>query len=102
MQRKDNELVKDFILRKVSEDLELDHSLVETVISWSFKKANEAVYNKDEIELSGFGKLQLSQAKIRKYLKTLELMKSRMENNPKLPSVEKTIEEIKKRQCLTK
>lgn len=95
MQKPDKQAIKDFIIERTSEELEISQETVETVISWSYKKANEASHRVKEIELSGIGTLKLSQAKLRKQIEKLERIISHLTDETKLESVTKTLEELK-------
>lgn len=102
MQKPQNKAAKDFIIEKVSKDLEIAQDVVETVISWAFKKANEATRSNNEVELSGIGKLQLSQSKVRRQIEMLEKIYSRMSEEERLLQISTTIADLKTKQCLTK
>lgn len=100
MQKPDKQSVKDFIINKTSQELEIPLETVESVVSWSYKKANEATQRVREIELSGIGTLRVSQSKLRnrlhnlynrlsvypgdeKLLKELEILKAKISEQDK-------------------
>lgn len=87
--------VKDQIIKKIAEELQFDVSVVETVISWSFKKANEATKSNKEVELSGIGKLQLSQAKLRKNIDKLEKIFNSNTSPEMKVIIEETLKDLK-------
>ena len=66
MQKPDNIATKDWVLSLTSEELQLSQVIVETVISDAYKEASKAVKQHNQVELSGFGKLLVSQAKVRR------------------------------------
>ena len=74
MQKPEKKTVREYVSQKVSQELQFDQDIVDTVISWSFKKANEAVRVHQEVEISGIGKLMLSPAKLRKAITKYEGM----------------------------
>jgi len=80
MQKPDKQEVKDFIIEKVATDLQFSQDIVEAVVGWSYKKANEATKKHQEVELSGIGKLQLSQAKLKREIAKLEQILGYLQN----------------------
>ncbi len=64
--------LRDTVLRKTIEDLEMSEDIVEKVISWSYKNANEATKTNSEVEISGLGVFKVSTAKVRRRIKMLE------------------------------
>lgn len=97
MQKPDNKSLKDFLIEKVADDLQFPLDIVEAVIGWSYKSANEATKSHKTIELSGIGKLMLSQGKLKKRLLSLESMERNMQNDPRLPMVLETIKNLKEK-----
>lgn len=97
MQKPSNKNLKDFLNEKVAKELELDLSIVETVISWSYEKANKATHSNKEIELSGIGTLKLSPAKLRRRIASLEQMLTNIKEQNKQEFVKSAIEELKAR-----
>lgn len=98
MQKPENKAIKDFIMEKVSKDLQFTEETVEAVVGWAYKKANQASHNNREIEISGIGKLLMSQAKLRKQLVKLERIESRLTDEVKLAQVRELIAELKIKQ----
>lgn len=66
--------IKDELVKKVSEELEINENVVEKVVSWSYKKANEAMSINNEVEISGIGKFMLSKAKLNRRIGRYEDM----------------------------
>lgn len=95
MQKPENKQVKDFIIEKISQELQVNQDIVDSVIGWSYEKANKASHKNREIELSGIGILQLSQSKLRKQIKKLERMISLTEHPDKVAQMENTLKELK-------
>ncbi len=95
MQKPENKAVKDFIIENTSRDLKFEQEIVETVISWAFKKANEASHNNKEIEISGVGKLLLSQAKLRKQIEKLDRIAPLMKDELRREQIEKISKDLK-------
>lgn len=87
--------IKDQVMEQVSKDLQFPLDVVEKVIGWSYKKAAEATKMYDEIEVSGFSKFQLSKAKVKRRIKTLERMEKHLENNPEKEESLKQVREVK-------
>lgn len=63
---------KDWIVSVISKDLEIEESICNTVISWSYLKAKEKTKDVKSIEFSGFGKLLISDNKTKKNIRKLE------------------------------
>ena len=63
---------KEKIVSKVAEELQFPEEVVESVIAWSYKKANQAATTNKEIEISGLGTFKLSQAKVKRRLEKLQ------------------------------
>lgn len=64
--------LRDTVLKKTIEDLEMSEDIVEKVVSWSYKSANEATKTNSEVEISGLGVFKVSPAKVRRRLTMLE------------------------------
>lgn len=76
---------KDWLVQGVAKDLEVEESLVNIIISWSYLKAQEKTQEVNSVELSGFGKLLLSEAKTKRRIRDREL---------KLPGYIRRMEEL--------
>lgn len=63
---------KDWIVQEVANQLEIEEDLVNKVVSWSYLKAQKKTQEVNSVELSGFGKLLLSETKTKKRIKGLE------------------------------
>ena len=74
-----NKRLTDFLSLKVSEKTGIPEDICDKVISWSYLKAKEATESNRSIELSGFGKLLLSPAKIKRRIKGQETAIKRVE-----------------------
>src|SRR6266542_5706764 len=72
MEKPANMSLKDFLILKASQQLEIEECIVDRVISWSFEKANKATQLHSEIEISGFGKMFISQPKTKRRIKKLD------------------------------
>lgn len=94
MQKPEKMTVREFVSQKVSQELQFDQEIVDTVISWSYKKANEASKSHKEVEISGIGKLMLSQAKLKKAIEKCERMIPHLEGD-KLQFVIQNLETLK-------
>ena len=88
MQKPEKQEVKDFILQKTAEELQFEQGIVDEVISWSFKKANQATKLHKEVEVSGIGKLMLSQSKLKKEIAKYERIISLVEPGEKKDEME--------------
>lgn len=64
--------LRDTILKKTVEDLSLPEDIVEKVVSWSYKNANEASKVNNEVEMSGLGVFKVSNAKLKRRIIRLE------------------------------
>lgn len=62
----------DLLVRKTAVKTMLMEGVVETILSHEKKGVNMALRTLNEVEISGFGKLYLSQVKLRNRLKYLE------------------------------
>lgn len=83
--------LKDRMVEKTAGELEIDESLVDNVISWSYKKAKEAAHIHKQIELSGWGKLLVSKNKTNKRIQMLELLLERLLKKPSTKDTEHKI-----------
>lgn len=75
--------LRDTVLKKTIEDLEMSEDIVEKVVSWSYKNANEATKTNAEVEISGLGVFKVSPAKTRRKLVTLRRIVERITANIK-------------------
>lgn len=82
---------KEDIIKSISEQMEIPSEIVEKVISWSYMKANNAVKNKKEIEMSGLGKFMVSKAKLKRRIDTIE---NNIKTNPNPQRVIELEEEL--------
>lgn len=57
---------KEVIIKDLATNMEVSIETVEKVISWAYMKANLAIKEKREVEMSGLGKFYISQAKVRR------------------------------------
>lgn len=81
MQKKPNNIsLKDFLVEKISKELEIGEDECEELISWSYKQAKEAMHNNREVEFSGWGKMKVSPVKLHKRLFKLECIHANMIN----------------------
>lgn len=72
--------LRDKILKKTIEDLNLPEEVVEKVVSWSYKKANEATKTNSEVEISGLGIFKTSPAKIKRRVARIETILMKLSN----------------------
>lgn len=64
--------LKDWLVDLISKDLEMDSSICNTIISWAFLQAKEATKTDKIIEISGFGKIQVSPKKVERRIKKIK------------------------------
>lgn len=91
MQKPEKQEIKDYILERTAEDLQFSQDIVEEVIGWSYKKANQATKLHKEVEISGIGKMMLSQSKLKKAIAKNERIISYLEPGEKRDAVEATL-----------
>jgi len=89
--------LKDKLITDVAEELEIPEELVEKIIHWTFLKTKEATVSCKEIELSGFGKLSISQAKVKRRIKNLHSVLSNIAEGElaKTSSIDEKINDLK-------
>lgn len=58
--------LKDWLIRNVAEQLEIDEDICDKVVNWSYKQARDAAREHNVIELSGFGKLMVTPGKMKR------------------------------------
>lgn len=68
----------DFLVRKTAVKNMIDEALVEKIISHEMKSINAAFRTKDQVEISGFGKFNISQVKLAKKIKRVEEIMRRL------------------------
>lgn len=95
MQKPEKKSIKDFILEKTATELQFPQEVVDRVIGWSYKKANDATHTNKEVEISGIGKLQLSQSKLRKNIDKLEKIAQATKDPEMEQSVRERLEDLK-------
>lgn len=64
--------VREKLMQQTAQDVKQPLDLVEKVISFQFKHAAQAVRLYGEVEFSGFGKIIISQQKLRRRIQTQE------------------------------
>ncbi len=94
MQKPEKQTVREFVSQKVSQELQFEQEVVDQVISWSYKKANEAVKTYKEIEISGIGKMMLSQPKLKRAIEKNERILAHVEGQ-KAEFVSQNLENLK-------
>lgn len=72
MEKQLNSNIKDFLVEKTAKDLEIDEALCDLLITWTYKKTKEATLYNNTVEISGFGKLYISERKLDKQLNRME------------------------------
>lgn len=87
--------LKEQLEKKTAEELGQAEDLVHTVLAWCFKDVTKAAHVYDAIELSGLGKLMISQNKLRKKIQKWERMLQRIEANPSILDRELKINDLK-------
>lgn len=74
------EKLRDVLITRTAIKTLQSETVVDKVISFQFKDANEAIKNCNEVEISGFGKFIASPTKMRKKIKKMELIVGRIES----------------------
>lgn len=64
--------LKDVLLKKTSEKTILSEDIVEKIISFQFKEARDRMHDFNEIEISGFGKFQVSQKRLKDNVREIQ------------------------------
>lgn len=72
--------VKDYLIRKLAVDLKTSESIISTVISSAYEEANKATKIHNEVEISGFGKMLLSQHKLQRRILNMTKGLERLRN----------------------
>lgn len=88
MQKPEKQEVKDYILQRTAEELQFSKDIVEEVVGWSYKKANQATKLHKEVEISGIGKMMLSQSKLKKAIVKYERILSKVQPGEKRDEIE--------------
>lgn len=68
----------DFLVRKIAVKNMLSETVVEKILSHEKKSINSAFKVKNEVEISGFGKFNISQVKLAKKIKNVEKILERL------------------------
>lgn len=106
--------IREWNIKVTAEELMVDESIVETVVSDAYKTANAAAREHNQIELSGFGKFTVSQPKIKrkmtKYHNFIKKVNKKLETESDPIKIEKLkysiersnaiLEELQRRQQL--
>lgn len=98
-------MLKDQLIKKISEELQLPEEMVDKIVMWSCKDVHDAFSLYRSVEISGFGSMEIYPRKAQKRLRYLEAIKNNVEKNPiiskqnteMLASLEKDIEYINKK-----
>lgn len=64
--------LKDWLVELVAKEMQIEESLCNKVVSWAYLQAKEATRNNRIIELSGFGKIQISPHKVKKRIEKIQ------------------------------
>lgn len=73
-------VIREVILKRTIDDTGASEDIAEKVISWSYRKANEASRSYKNIELSGIGVFKVSPSKAAKKIRSLERMVELLED----------------------
>lgn len=73
-----NMSVKDWLIRETAKEQGHEEQVCERVISWTYQKTARAAATNATVEMSGFGKLQLSKTKTERRILNTEKMVSRL------------------------
>lgn len=90
-----NKTTKELLIEKTADDLGQPLSIVEEVVGWVMKDTFKALKKYDEVEVSGFGKFLISQAKLRKRIITHERILSHLLSHPQTEERDVKIEGVK-------
>lgn len=75
----------DFLVRKTAVQVMIDETIVEKIISHEKKSINNAFKVHNQVEISGFGKLVISQIKLKKKIskseRILSALQGRLQND---------------------
>ncbi len=72
MEKQLNSNIRDFLVEKTAKELEIEESLCDQIITWTYKNTKEATLYNNTVEISGFGKLYISGKKLDKQLNRME------------------------------
>ena len=92
----DSRQFKLHLIDKTATELQQSDATVNSVINWMFRDVTKALKIYKEVELSGFGMLKLSQAKLKKRIIRLEEIKQRLSLHPQTEDVLIKLEGIEK------
>lgn len=83
--------VKELLVKKIAEEMELDELLVECIVTDQFKQVNKAMHDNMEVEISGFGKFQKSRKKLERRLERAIGIKGGTENRLKAADTQEEV-----------
>lgn len=89
---------KEVLIKQVATAMELPEDTVFKVVAFQGEDALKAVKIHDELEFSGFGKIYLSQNKLKKYINGISKGIERVKDNPeKLETLTTLVDNLNKR-----
>lgn len=89
---------KEVLIKQVATTMELPEDTVFKVVAFQGEDALKAVKIHDELEFSGFGKIYLSQNKLKKYINGISKGIERVKDNPeKLETLTTLVDNLNKR-----
>jgi len=89
---------KEVLIKQVATAMELSEDTVFKVVAFQGEDALKAVKIHDELEFSGFGKIYLSQNKLKKYINGISKGIERVKDNPeKLETLTTLVDNLNKR-----
>lgn len=89
---------KEVLIKQVATAMELPEDTVFKVIAFQGEDALKAVKIHDELEFSGFGKIYLSQTKLKNYINGISKGIERYKDNPaKVETLTALVENLNKR-----
>ncbi len=89
---------KEVFIKQVATAMELPEDTVFKVVAFQGEDALKAVKIHDELEFSGFGKIYLSQNKLKKYINGISKGIERAKDNPeKLETLTTLVDNLNKR-----
>ncbi len=68
--------VKDYLVRKLAVNLMISEKVIDAVVTHQFSEANDALFENDSVEISGFGKFCFNKNKA---IKKMELWVKKVE-----------------------
>lgn len=74
--------LKDYIIRKQAVKMRITEDIIHAVIDHQFKSLNEAMYNCNSVEISGFGKFVVKPAAVKRELEKLENLLEQQKQKP--------------------